>query len=51
MAKQLCDLKKTLKKDLKAYVQLVRQPTHVCVKCGRAANDKKSLCDPVKMPQ
>jgi hypothetical protein len=49
MSKQLCDLKKSLKRDLSKYILLVRDATHVCKKCGRVANDKKLLCDPVKM--
>lgn len=47
--KTLCDLKKRLKDDLQMYVQLVNQPTHVCKKCGRVANDKKLLCKPLKI--
>ena len=49
MPKQLCELKKTLKRDLKVYIQLVRDATHVCSKCGRSANDKDLLCRPVKL--
>ncbi len=49
MSKSLCDLKKSLKGDLRTYVSLIRSPTHVCQKCGRVANRKKLLCRPVKM--
>jgi len=49
MTKPLCELKKSLKRDLATYVELVRNPTHVCKKCGRAANDKRLLCKPVKL--
>lgn len=49
MTKELCKLKKSLKTDMKAYMQLVNQPTHVCTKCGRAANSKKLLCSPTKI--
>lgn len=49
MTKELCKLKKALKIDLSAYMLYVNQPTHVCQKCGRAANSKKQLCDPVKI--
>jgi hypothetical protein len=49
MSKTLCELKKSLKRDLQSYAQLVRNATHVCSKCGRAANNKKLLCKPVKM--
>ena len=50
MAKELCKIRKSLKTDdMHAYVQLVNQPTHVCKKCGRAANRKKLLCKPLKI--
>lgn len=49
MSKSLCKLKKALKTNLDDYMLLVNQPTHVCAKCGRAANRKKLLCDPVKI--
>ncbi len=49
MSKPLCELKKSLKADFKAYMQLIRDPTHVCQKCGRAANDKRLLCKPMKL--
>jgi hypothetical protein len=49
--KSLCKLvgNKILKKDLKTYIELVDAPGFVCTKCGRAANDKKNLCDPEKI--
>jgi len=50
MTKPLCELKKSLKGDLHAYMKLVRVPTHVCRKCGRVANCKKLLCKPLKLP-
>lgn len=49
MAKQLCDLKKSLATNLDAYKKLVRDATHLCEKCGRVANEKKLLCSPVKL--
>ena len=45
--KQLCDLKKSLKGDIGSYMDLVTNPTHICTKCGRAANSKKLLCKPL----
>lgn len=51
MSKTLCDLKSWLKSELKAYAKLVRKPTHLCEKCGRVANGKKLLCNPVKLKQ
>jgi hypothetical protein len=51
MPKTLCDLKKLLKSDFKGYVQYLREPTHVCRKCGRAANDRQRLCKPERLPQ
>jgi hypothetical protein len=47
MGKELCKLKKSIKKDASEYFLLVHQPTHICRKCGRAANSKKSLCKPL----
>ncbi|SFN34456.1 hypothetical protein SAMN05660284_01268 [Formivibrio citricus] len=35
--------------DLKKYMKLVDRPEYVCEKCGRAANEKKRLCRPVKI--
>lgn len=49
MAKELCKLKKQLKKDFNSYVKYVNAPNFVCKKCGRAANEKKNLCDPAKI--
>lgn len=49
MTQELCKLKKELRIDLSAYMLLVNKPKHVCQKCGRAANSKKLLCDPVKI--
>jgi len=49
MATELCKLKKTLSIDITDYMLRVNKPTHVCAKCGRAANKKKWLCDPVKI--
>ena len=49
MAKSLCKLKKSCKKEFGSYVALVNKPRHVCTKCGRAANKKKYLCKPRKI--
>jgi len=50
MSKELCKHKKsTLKDDVKSYMQLVNQPSHICTKCGRAANSKKLVCSPAKI--
>lgn len=49
MSKELCKLKKELKIDLSAYMLCVNKPKHVCQNCGRAANSKKLLCNPVKI--
>lgn len=42
----LCELKIHLKDHLEEFKELVRQPTHVCRKCGRAANTPTNLCKP-----
>lgn len=50
MSSELCKQKKsTLKANIELYMQLVNQPTHICTKCGRAANSKKLLCHPTKL--
>lgn len=49
MAKELCKRKKSLKSDVRSYTLLVNQPTHVCKKCGRAANSKKLVCSPARI--
>lgn len=49
MATELCKMKKSLSIDITSYMLRVNAPTHVCGKCGRAANKKKWLCDPVKI--
>jgi hypothetical protein len=52
MATELCKLKKSLlKDDIESFMQFVNQPTHLCKKCGRAANSKKLLCNPVKIQE
>jgi hypothetical protein len=49
MTKTLCDLLKLLETNPKRYLRLVRDPTHLCLKCGRVANDKQRLCRPAKI--
>jgi hypothetical protein len=49
MSKTLCEMKKQLKADFKLYKLLVTDATHICTKCGRAANDKKLLCKPERL--
>ena len=42
----LCDLKDHMKTHLEKYKRLVRDPKHVCRKCGRAAARAGNLCKP-----
>ena len=49
MSKTLCDLKSALKQDIRTYMELVSAPTHICRKCGRAANCKSLVCKPIKI--
>jgi len=46
--KELCKLVKddALAEALEAFKKLVESPTHLCLRCGRASNDKKRLCKP-----
>lgn len=47
----LCKLVKKdfLKKHLREYKELVKDPIWVCRKCGRAANNMESLCKPARL--
>jgi len=48
--KRLCKWKKSDYKDrLDELIALVGEAKYVCKHCGRSANDKKVLCDPVKI--
>ena len=47
--KTLCDLKHLLQTDPKRYMKYVDRPSHICLKCGRAANEKKLVCEPKKI--
>lgn len=49
MAKTLCEMKKLLKNDFELFAKYVRDPTHVCKKCGRVSNDKRKLCKARKL--
>ncbi|MCA9217815.1 MAG: hypothetical protein KDB27_32320 [Planctomycetales bacterium] len=49
--KKLCDLKKWLKRDVDSYLELVADPTHLCISCGRVANCKRRLCDAKRLPE
>jgi hypothetical protein len=50
MSDTLCEMEKLLRHDFDAYCQLVVPPRFVCRSCGRAANKKKRLCDPKRIP-
>ena len=49
--KKLCKLagKKYLKDNLAEYLELVKDPRYVCMKCGRLSRRKKNLCEPRKL--
>ena len=32
-------------------MKIVAEPSYACTKCGRAANSKKWLCKPKKLPK
>jgi len=49
MSKTLCEIKKLLKHDMKAYVAHVKKPKYVCQSCGRVADKKSFLCVPVNI--
>jgi hypothetical protein len=50
MAKHLCKLSESVKKNFETIASLVDRPRFVCTDCGRAANDKKRLCEPKRLP-
>jgi len=49
----LCRLKKddVLKDELELFATLVQAPTHLCRRCGRAANAERRLCKPVPLSE
>ena len=48
--KRLCKWKKSAYKDeLDELRRLVADAKFVCRRCGRAANDRKCLCDPARI--
>lgn len=49
--KEICEWSKTQLRDhFELLARIVAEPTYACSKCGRAANDKKWLCKPKKLP-
>ena len=50
MTKHLCKLGQSAKKNLKIIASLVDRPRFVCTDCGRAANEKKRVCEPKRIP-
>ncbi|MFZ5354514.1 MAG: hypothetical protein ACOZCL_17560 [Bacillota bacterium] len=50
-AKKLCKQIKDdiLKDNPENYREHVKNPTHICMKCGRASNNKKLLCKPEEL--
>ena len=48
--KSLCKWKSSqYEKDLDKLRRLVKAPTHICKSCGRAVNDRRQLCKPIKL--
>jgi hypothetical protein len=50
VAKELCKLKKNLSKQFEEIAALVDRPRFLCIECGRAANEKRRLCEPKRIP-
>jgi len=49
MSKKLCKIVK--KKVTGEYVDLVNNPKFICTKCGRASNQKDSVCKAKKISE
>lgn len=49
--KKLCKrvLEGQLGDKLKRYIKKVSKPSFICAKCGRVADNKSSLCNPVSL--
>lgn len=48
--KSICKWDKSDYKDqFEELSKLVKEPTHVCLKCGRASNNKKAICKAEKL--
>ena len=50
MAKHLCELSRSVKKNFETIATLVDRPRFLCQDCGRAVNEKKRVCDPKRLP-
>jgi hypothetical protein len=50
VAKELCKLKKSMRKQFEEIAAMVDRPRFLCVDCGRAANEKGRLCEPKRLP-
>ena len=49
--KHLCKLSQSVKKNFETIAGLVDGARFICTDCGRAANDKKRLCEPKRIPK
>lgn len=50
MTKHLCKLSQSVKKNFETIAGLVDRPRFICTDCGRAANEKKRVCEPKRIP-
>lgn len=49
-SKKLCKWsKKRIEKHMSELREQLETPAYVCVKCARAANEKKLLCKPIQI--
>jgi hypothetical protein len=51
MAKHLCELSQSVKKNFETITSLVDRPRFICMDCGRAVNAKKRVCEPKRIPE
>jgi len=49
---EICEWSRSeLQEHWQLLAKIVASPTFACTKCGRAANQKKWLCKPKKLPE
>ena len=50
LTKSLCKLSQSMKKNFETIAARVNRPRFLCTDCGRAANEKRWVCEPKRIP-